>query len=368
MESDIPNQDEKVRNVIKSKTQLSDSKSEQLAINLQLEQSAQVIVDSQYEQIDSDILETCPTVEPTSIALHLCKKKVLKPYFRVLSLLGWRPIIHPFNSDTKWYARTFNWFYALFVTFFILSGYVLQYTSCFRQDGYPPYLKTKMIESVGNNSDETNSTENSIESTTYLYIKRRFFNNNHQHHDDSYNHPNHILKCSGNFITLYLIPDILHFFAYLFVLQLMRTPECERLQNLLERVFLQAMRFNGWPLAHKKIVRTLSLYLWVCLGWVSVSLFGHILHIIAFQEICFTWIQPKSKLLEKIMTGITVMSLTWNDIICAAIIINYSIHCHLNISLISNLCSLIREKAIDFQVIRAINDIYESICYNDDFP
>lgn len=74
-----------------------------LAANLQLESSAQEIFDTTFEHVDSVALEECPDIESTSIALHLCKRRVLKPYFRVLSMLGWRPIISPYTDDIKWY-------------------------------------------------------------------------------------------------------------------------------------------------------------------------------------------------------------------------------------------------------------------------
>ncbi len=321
-----------------------------LAISMQLESSAREIHDT-FEHLENTAslnIGEGDLQESTSVALHLCKRKVLKPYFRLISMLGWRPIIYPIAPEVTWYAKIFNVSYTILVIVFILSGYVLQYASCFRQDGYPPYVNTTDDKLILDNKKTTvysilrNSSSNNSNKTQNLLQ----FDDKH----DDYNQHSNNLKCSGNFISLYLIPDMLHLFAYIFVLQLMRTPECECLQNLLERVFLQATRISGWSIAQKKLVRTLRLFLWLCLSWVSISVLGHTLHIIAFQEICFTWIQTDSKLLNRIMTGFTILSLTWNDIVCAAIVTSYSMHCQLNISYITNLVSCIREKRIDFQV------------------
>ena len=60
--------------------------------------------------------------------------------------------------------------------------------------------------------------------------------------------------------------------------------------------------------------------------------------------------QPNNEILVKFMTVFTIISLTWNDIVCGAIITSYSVHCQLNISYIGNLVSGVREKRIDFQV------------------
>ena len=84
--------------------------------------------DSSYESIS------------TSAILRYCKTKVLKPYFRLLSILGWRPLISQTTlfQNALW-ARLINWCYSALILSLIITGYVLQYSSCYRQDGYRPY-------------------------------------------------------------------------------------------------------------------------------------------------------------------------------------------------------------------------------------
>lgn len=322
-----------------------------LAISMQLESSAREIQET-FEHLESTSVHIGDGLlqESTSLALHLCKRKVLKPYFRLISMLGWRPIVYPIAPQVTWYAKLFNLFYTILVIICILTGYVFQFASCLRLDGYPAYI-------INTTDDKVVIQSFYKHSTTHPLFQRISQNNTNSSDDspqmsdkyDDFVQQSKDLKCSGNFISLYLVPDLLHLFAYLFVLQLMRTPECECLQNLLERVFLQATRISDWSVAHKKLVTTLRTFLWLCLTWVSISLLRHTLHIIVFQQISFTWIQPNSNLLYKIMIGFTLLSLTWNDIVCAAIVTTYSVHCQLNISYITNLVSSVREKRIDFQ-------------------
>ena len=317
-----------------------------LAISMQLESSAREIHDTfeHLENTDFNAAE-CDLQESTSVALHLCKRKVLRPYFRLLAMLGWRPIIYPIAPEVTWCAQIFNVIYTAIVFLLMIAGYIFQYASCFRQDGYPPYrnITNDRIITLNNNNKWTTTTKSvnysDDELTTYLSGV-----------DSSPEEDSNLYKCSGNFVSLYLIPDMLHLFAYLFVFHLLRTPECECLQNLLERVFLQTTRINGWFIAQKKLVQTLRTFLWLCVTWVVLSVLGHIIHILYFQEMCFTWMQPNSDLIVKIMTAFTIFSLTWNDIVCASIVTSYSVHCQLNISYIYNLVSGVREKRIDFQV------------------
>jgi hypothetical protein len=320
-------------------------------ISVQFETSHREIFDT-FEHLDENYqnVSEADLQESTSVALYLCKRKVLKPYFQMLALLGWRPIIYPIAPEVTLHAKVFNWIYTALVITFILVGYVLQYASCFRQDGYPPYrnqtndqliIKTDNkwstpLPLLYNTFDYDNKSTTHLLSSTYSYPESDGNENS--------------VKCSGNFISLYLIPDLLHLFAYIFVFHLMRTPECEILQNLLERAFLQSTRINGWFIAQKKLVNNLRTFLWLCVTWVGVSVIGHTVHITVFQEICFTWMATGNELVVKIMTGLTILSLTWNDIICAAIVTSYSLHCQLNIQYIKNLVSAVREKRIDFQV------------------
>lgn len=323
-----------------------------LAISMQLESSAREIHDT-FEHLDNTDLSVVETElqESTSVALHFCKRKVLRPYFRLLALLGWRPIFYPIAPEVTWYAKLFNVIYTALVIFLMLVGYVLQFASCFRQDGYPPYRNITnnqlIIDSnrrttssfVNTWYPENNSSEPKLKNTEIDWNKQFEAKSSTQY------------ECSGNFVSLYLIPDLLHFFSYLFVFHLMRTPECECLQNLLERVFLQTSRASGWVIAQKKLVQTLRTFLWLCVTWILVSVLGHTVHIMIFQEICFTWMQPNNEVIVKLMTAFTILSLTWNDIVCAAIITSYSVHCQLNISYIGNLVSGVREKRIDFKVM-----------------
>ena len=86
------------------------------------------IEDSSYESIS------------TSAILRYCKNKVLKPYFRLLSIIGWRPLISQTTLfENALWARIINVFYFFLILSLILTGYALQYASCYRQDGYRPY-------------------------------------------------------------------------------------------------------------------------------------------------------------------------------------------------------------------------------------
>ena len=161
-------------------------------------------------------------------------------------------------------------------------------------------------------------------------------------------------SCRGNFFALYFVPNLLHFLAYLSMFHLMRTPESEKLETLMERGFLQTTRTTGWILAHKKLVNSLRSFLWMCMAWFSLSIVIHGLIIatrLLTQDFILLWhVNIGYQWLVIFITAITVFSLTFNDLICAAIVTSYTVHAQLNISYIVNLCASIRERRIEFQV------------------
>lgn len=333
----------------------------------------------------------------TSAILHYCKLKVLKPYFRMHSLLGWRPLFHQAQLfENKLWIRIINWIYTAFILSFIITGYLLQYSSCYRQDGLNPFiepsqqglhshaLETDLLNAV--NSSDLTSNEQSDEDNVYeiratldmksfqkVSASKPYFSNStlnmvftnknntfsfsSRHGISAATNPDTYRKCSGNLFAMYLIPFTLHFFAYLFVLHLMRTPESERLENLMERGFLQTSRTTGWFLAHRKLVNSLRGFLWLCVAWLFISLSIHGLemgaHLVS-DEIDYTWLNP-SQHMKIVLVVLTICTLTWNDLICGAIVTSYAVHCQLNISYIINLCASIRERRLEFQVRLAFN-------------
>lgn len=347
----------------------------------------------------------------TSAILNYCKLKVLRPYFRLLSILGWRSLVTQATLfENHLWVRVINCMYTAMIIALILMGYLLQYSCCYRQDGYKPYATETRLDPViipttsvppifgfheqgGVQGRPKQDKYNSSASVNHKYkvvislldgilqndlysssswpdgtiYKHGYDNETRQQfgswrasNDTSaiYHQPKPPVvvdtssKCRGNFFALYLIPNILHFLAYLFILHLMRTPDCERLENLMERGFLQTTRTTGWVMAHRKLINSLRSFLWICLVWLLLSFTIHGLMVgsrVYYLTLDFRWIQPPKSFFV-LFVVLTIVSMTFNDFICGSIATSYAVHCQLNISYIINLCASIREKRVDFQV------------------
>lgn len=67
----------------------------------------------------------------TSAVLHYCKHKILKPYLRLLGVMGLRPT----SAETEYFSYCYcilaN-FHTFQVIVFMCLGYILQFMACYR--------------------------------------------------------------------------------------------------------------------------------------------------------------------------------------------------------------------------------------------
>lgn len=224
--------------------------------------------------------------------LLCCKKKILNPYLRLTSIVGWRPLF--FSAiEPPLILRFFNNLYLIIIMVSMICGHIMEYTAC------------------------------------------------------------HSSVLSGKEIPkfLHMVPSLFHMSAFMTVLYHSRKPESERLETLMERVFLQSSQSAGWLIFHRKLVRQLRNFFLFSILWVVVSLLTSLLHYFWYEgaqttngAICQYDLPVVIN--NDTYTSIRFICTTWNDLISAAIVTTYTVHCQLNISYIDNLCIVIRERRI----------------------
>ncbi|XP_068084743.1 uncharacterized protein GrlHz isoform X4 [Anabrus simplex] len=131
----------------------------------------------------------------TSAVLYYCKRKILHPYLRLLSVMGLRSSTQDIPGSRRC-MTILSYVYLVEVTFLLCAGYVLQSLSCFRRD------------------------------RGFCYKKQP----KHLSFTDKYEQ-----ICYGSLPFTYIIPSVLHLSAYLYAVYLFRCKENEQLQNLMER-------------------------------------------------------------------------------------------------------------------------------------
>ncbi|GAB6018928.1 hypothetical protein CHUAL_000577 [Chamberlinius hualienensis] len=262
-----------------------------------------------------------------SAVLHYCKRKVLVPYQRFLSMLGWRPIV--VLQDEGIFTKLGITLYTVVVILFTILGYILQYAACFRKDAIPGY---KLV-----NLASANGTKTSI-------------------------------VCIGTPVNTYFIPDILHLSAYAYMYYLTRIRENEHLQVLMERVFLQAFYSRSSYSTQSKIVRILRIFLLLAVSWITISMVTQFIHINT-EYPSFTWMNTNNQTIRITLTVLLLLTTIWTDLIHVTIIVSYSIQCELLNFFIRGLCERVREKSITLEeTIREIGESTKILKYlNEDF-
>ncbi|KYN19287.1 Nucleolar protein 10 [Trachymyrmex cornetzi] len=236
------------------------------------------------DQVD-EITEDYENFISTSAVLHYCKHKILRPYLRLLGVMGLRPT-NSDDSDHFLRCSILSNLHTIQVTIFICIGYILQYMACFRRDRGFCYKV----------SLEQNRLDVSEEQTQEP-------------------------SCYGNVIFSYLIPSILHLVAYLYTIYLFRVKENEQLQNLMERAFL----LSSNPINHgnqKRLVHILWLFIALSIVWIIMALVTVNIQM-AERNIVFQWMENSPYQVKIVLKVFLIICTLWHDMVQGTIITSY---------------------------------------------
>ncbi|XP_067007569.1 uncharacterized protein GrlHz isoform X2 [Anabrus simplex] len=218
----------------------------------------------------------------TSAVLYYCKRKILHPYLRLLSVMGLRSSTQDIPGSRRC-MTILSYVYLVEVTFLLCAGYVLQSLSCFRRD------------------------------RGFCYKKQP----KHLSFTDKYEQ-----ICYGSLPFTYIIPSVLHLSAYLYAVYLFRCKENEQLQNLMERVFLLSSSHSDGPLRQRQLVRKLWLFIGLSIVWMVFSLVS-INVMMADGNIIFHWFENSSAKWKVFLKVLLVISTLCHDMAQTILITSY---------------------------------------------
>ncbi|XP_065351596.1 uncharacterized protein GrlHz [Cloeon dipterum] len=179
----------------------------------------------------SEIVEVSATSneENVAVALNYCKSRVVVPYLKLLAAVGLRPLACGTNRPT-WCITSLGLVLLALMLALLLTGYTLQFLSCFRRDLGP--LREK-------NRNETNDW------VDFCPMSQMIFS--------------------------FAIPSFLHLCTYLYMLCMFRVREVEKLPHLMERVFVVSSP-PGNQMQLKKLTTSLWLLLAIAFTWLVMSM------------------------------------------------------------------------------------------------
>ncbi|XP_033360883.1 nucleolar protein 10 [Bombus vosnesenskii] len=223
----------------------------------------------------------------TSAVLHYCKHKILRPYLRLLGVMGLKPISNDDSQRCTCYCIFAN-LHTCQVAIFMCIGYILQYMACFRRDRGFCYKTMPLKFQFASNLNKEDSEE---------------------------------ITCFGNVIFSYLVPSILHLVAYIYTVYLFRIKENEQLQNLMERAFLLSSNSVNRG-NQRRLVRILWFFIALSLVWIIMALIT-VNVLMARGSIIFQWLEHSPYQLKITMKVLLIVCTLWHDMVQGTIITSY---------------------------------------------
>lgn len=289
----------------------------------------------------------------TTSLLLTCKSQVIYPYFYILSLVAWRPFnIQSFRYQGCSMRKFLNIIYTLIIFVLIIFSYVSSIIACQARLDIPLTPATKLPKSQPNshhgniNTAPTMPTTNHTNKTSTSHTSKPGIPFYTLAAPATWNPA--VMECTHIFST-YVVPDILHFLAFLIGFYMFRIQESEGLHALIEKVFL----LSSVP---RRITSRLRFFLFGGFFIVFLGICNFILFCFAYRLESVTGFINNRRAQ---WIAVVVMGLGRLVELCVSVvtIVNYCAQCELLIFYIREITLRMEEKTKDLDSI--MKDILE---------
>ncbi|OWF55327.1 uncharacterized protein LOC110461386 [Mizuhopecten yessoensis] len=289
----------------------------------------------------------------TTTSLKLCKRQVLRPYWRLLMFIGWRGFgRESVNSGHRgWFYL--NILYPVFIVILLLYTYVYEVVACqwklniHKDTQFVP--TTTMLPSTIPASNTTPPFINELTFSPAESIMTLNLSKLHHAHAQPPEACEHI-------ITTYVIPNVLHFIAYIMGMYHFRIQENEQLYALMEKVFLQATPLYNRSISQQKMIRKLRLFLAVGGFWVGVTLGMQGLYEWAFDFPALAFFRKTGKVAHWVLFIVELLGIMVLNSVSLAVIANYVTQCEMTLFYIRGLALRLQEKSTEIKA--AMKDLF----------
>ena len=285
-----------------------------------------------------------------SAILRKCKQQVFKPYSKLLLFIGWRPFGRErFNYHCGW--KTLNLVYPVFVVCLLFYAYAYELLACqgkldIDEHDIPvpsptdiiPTGKIGLLSSYGQNT------------TTHITVTASAVTAHTPQHQGLFSNCNHI-------ITSYLIPDVLHFVAFLLGFWYFRIQDNEQMYALIEQVFLLITPLPHGIQTQSDMIRSMRRILLMGAVWIIATLAVQGIFLGAFGYEDFTVQVPNiPQIWNLLLLLVDVFGFLIINSINTAVVVNYAVQCETIIIYADSIKEQLLEKSARLQNI--MHDLY----------
>ncbi|XP_066266870.1 uncharacterized protein [Branchiostoma lanceolatum] len=291
----------------------------------------------------------------TSAALRKCKKQVLQPYGRLLALIGWRALgREAISNHLGW--KVLNVLYTIFILFLLIFSYIFQVLVCQGRLNIHTDVKAP-TETPATVVPETSSKTLPYINETDMFTAQTIIAGTTNATDiDAYAQP---AQCSHVFTT-YVVPDILHFMAYLLGFFYFRIQDNEQLYALMEKVFLKASVAQSRNVSRAKMIQMSRIYLITGALWVVLSLAVQGVFVAAFgvEKMTFLGTTVQWKGWHIMLICLQMLGVLVTNAVNYAVVVNYTTQCEMIIYYMKGIFRRLQEKSTDLKL--AMHDILDA--------
>ncbi|XP_013403742.1 uncharacterized protein LOC106169005 [Lingula anatina] len=150
-------------------------------------------------------------------------------------------------------------------------------------------------------------------------------------------------------ITTYIIPNFLHFVAFVMGYFYFRIQDNEQLYALMEKVFLQAGPSQGKVASQSNMIKRLRLFLALGAVWVLAVMALQVLFVAVFGIDQRNVLSRAGILGQWILFGIELVGIIIVNSVNLAVIINFATQCEMLIFFIKGISTKLQEKSMDLK-------------------
>ncbi|GFO31984.1 hypothetical protein PoB_005848900 [Plakobranchus ocellatus] len=292
----------------------------------------------------------------TTSTLHKCKKEVLRPYWHLLALVGWRALNKEsiFAQSLQW--RIVNALYTSTVIALLLYSYSYEVLACeWKLDvklcsGQCPFaqkvLETTWAPLLENETSMALHNGTEQEFVSGLLNMKNNFTMKYRSKSELWHAEN---PACDHIITTYIIPNILHIIAYIIGFYHFRVQENEQLDALMEKVFLQATTVQARTASQQKMIKTQRHFLIIGGIWVFCSGLLQCLYMWAFDFPKMPIFENFHASTEVILFSLEIIGRAVFDSVILAIVMNFVTQCEMIKFYVRGLVMRLQEKSTDLK-------------------
>ncbi|XP_052217457.1 uncharacterized protein LOC127835188 isoform X1 [Dreissena polymorpha] len=280
----------------------------------------------------------------TTTHLKRCKRQVLRPYWRLLMFIGWRGFGREYVNSGSVGWKVLNTVYPMFIVVMLFYTYCYEIVACqWKLNIYKDtqVATTPITTTAGPVHNLT--TPGAYPIITIAPAEVIALAENLTRSKEVYP-----MACE-HIITTYVVPNSLHFVAFMMGLVHFRVQENEHLYALMENVFLQASPLHSRSASQQKLIRNMRGFFIVGAAWILITLAMQGLYEWAYDFPKLAFFVKTGPLLHWFLFCIELVGMSIVNSIFVAVVTNYFTQCQMILFYVRGIAFKLQEKSIDLK-------------------